>query len=57
MLVDKVPDVANLAVGALSFGQLLGDRPFSFRLALSGVGMWIVLIAWTIVIATERNET
>lgn len=57
MLVDKVPDLANLAVGALFFGQFLGDRPFSFTVALCGVGMWGMLIAWTIVIASERNDT
>ena len=38
VLVDKVPDVANLAIGALSFGQFLGERPFSFMRALCGVG-------------------
>ena len=57
MLVDKVPDVANLAIGALSFGQFLGDRPFSFTRALYGVGMWVILMAWTIVLASERDDT
>jgi hypothetical protein len=57
VLVDKVPDVANLAIGALSFGQFLGDRPFSFTRALFGVGMWVILMAWTIVLASERNDT
>ena len=57
MLVDKLPDVANLAIGALSFGQFLGDRPFSFMRALCGVGMWMILMAWTIVLGNEGNET
>lgn len=56
VLVDKVPDVANLAIGALSFGQFLGERPFSFMRALCGVGMWMILMAWAIVLADERNE-
>ena len=29
MLIDKLSDAANLALGALVFGQFLGDRPFS----------------------------
>ncbi len=56
MLVDKLADVANLAIGALSFGQFLADRPFSFALALCGVGMWGVLMAWAIVLADGGNE-
>ena len=36
MLADKLPDAANLALGALFFGQFLSDRPFSRALALSG---------------------
>lgn len=56
MLVDKVPDVANLATGALSFGQFLGDRPFSFTLAACGVAIWVILMALSIVLANERNN-
>ncbi|MEO6064379.1 MAG: hypothetical protein ABIP49_01180 [Lysobacterales bacterium] len=57
MLVDKLPDVANLAIGALSFGQFLGDRPFSLTRALCGVAMWMILMAWTIALASGRNQT
>ena len=38
VLVDKVPDVANLVIGALFLGQFLSDRPFSPVLALFGFG-------------------
>ena len=34
VLVDKVPDVANVAVGALVFGQYLGGRRFSLLIAV-----------------------
>jgi hypothetical protein len=37
MLIDKLPDAANLALGALVFGQFLGDRPFSVAVAVLGV--------------------
>lgn len=56
MLIDKVPDVANLAVGALFFGQFLGDRPFSFTLAVSGAGVWLILMASAIVLGSERTK-
>jgi hypothetical protein len=57
VLVDKVPDVANVAIGALSFGQFLGDRPFSLTLALSGAAIWVILMALSIVLANERNDS
>ena len=45
MLIDKLPDAANLALGALVFGQFLGDRPFSVSIAMLGIGTWMVLFA------------
>ena len=44
-LIDKLSDVANVAVGALVFGPFLGGQPFSEALALIGVGLWLVLMA------------
>ena len=55
LLTDKVPDVANLAVGALFFGQFLGDRPFSPTLALYGLGSWAVLFAWAVMLAARKK--
>ena len=56
LLMDKVPDFANLAVGALLFGQFLGDRPFSLSLALCGLGSWAVLFAWAVVLAARKKD-
>ena len=44
VLVEKVPDVANLGVGALVFGQFVGGQRFSVRIAVAGLVIWIVLI-------------
>lgn len=55
VLLEKVPDVANLAVGALVFGQFLGEEPYSLRLALFGVASWTALMALTFVIAGEEQ--
>jgi len=51
MLVDLVPDIANVAAGALLFGQVLGERPFSPAIALFGVAIWLVLIGWSVALA------
>ena len=53
MLTDKLPDAANLAAGALFFGQFLGDRQFSIALAVAGFGAWIALMAWALVLASK----
>ena len=54
MLADKLPDAANLAIGALFFGQFLSDRPFSTTLAVCGSGAWLVLIIWAILLARKK---
>ena len=56
MLVDKLPDAANVAAGALFFGQFLADRAFSLFLALAGVGSWVVLMAWVLMLAAEDDS-
>ena len=43
MFADKLPDAANLALGALVFGQLLGEE-FSWLLAVTGVIVWIAFM-------------
>jgi hypothetical protein len=44
VIVDKWPDLANLAMGGLVFGQFLSDEPFSLRVALGGVAVWIAMM-------------
>lgn len=55
MLVDKLPDTANLGLGALVFGQFLQDRPFSRWLAAAGVFVWVTLIAWALFVGRRIN--
>ena len=54
-LADKLPDMANVAVGALVFGQFLSDRPFSPIAAIDGGVLWILVIA-TVVMLGRRRE-
>jgi hypothetical protein len=55
LLADKVPDTANLAAGALPFGQFLSDRPFSIILAITGLAVWIAFFALAVKIAGEQG--
>ncbi len=50
MFADKLPDAANLALGALVFGQFLGET-FSPLMAVSGVGLWAFFMGWAALIA------
>ena len=36
VLVAHLPELANIAIGALLFGQFLSDRPYSVFLAVVG---------------------
>jgi hypothetical protein len=51
LLAEKLADAANLAMGALVFGQFLGERSLSPLLAFVGFGLWIVFLGWAIVMA------
>jgi hypothetical protein len=53
MLMDKLPDAANLALGALVFGQFLGNRPFSPLVAAVGMVAWLALLAWALLLGQE----
>jgi hypothetical protein len=44
VLVEKLPDVANVAAGAMVFGQLLGGQDFSIIAALAGAGIWLFVM-------------
>ena len=48
LLLDKLADAANLALGALVFGQFLGDGPFSFGVATFGLTAWAALLGWAL---------
>ena len=54
VLVEKIPDLANLATGGLIFGQFVGGQRFSLTIAVVGVITWVVMIVVTLAIA--RNE-
>ena len=55
MLIDKLPDAANLALGGLVFGQFLGDRPFSLGVAVLGIVTWAAFLGGAFVLGGESD--
>ncbi len=55
MLLDKVPDTANLVLGTLAFGQLLSDEPFSAAITTGGFVVWGLLFGWAFRIGGKRG--
>ena len=53
--MDKLPDTANLALGAMVFGQFLGDRPFSTTVAILGFAMWAIPVGCAFVIGRGQE--
>ena len=50
LLAETVRDIANIAAGALVFGQFVTGGPFSLPLAIFGGGLWVVLVGYAVVI-------
>ena len=56
VLVEELPDLANLVIGGLVVGQFLGERPFSMTLAFVGIAVWVVLTGFAIVVARDQGD-
>ena len=55
VLVQAIPAVANLAVGAMVFGQFLRQQPFSTGLAVAGIAFWAVFVGFTVLLAGGKR--
>ena len=55
VLIDKLPDVANLVAASTFFGQFLADRPFSTWLALGGITTSMLLWVVTLLLAEGKR--
>ena len=53
MLIEKIPDLANLILASTFLGQFLTDRPFSSVLATAGLIAWSVLVVLVFAVAEE----
>jgi hypothetical protein len=56
MLADKLPDLGNIAMAALAFGQAFSDYLFSPVLGMIGVGIWITLMVVAVVMAAKEEQ-
>ena len=56
LLAETVRDIANIAAGAMVFGQFLGAQMFSLWTAVSGATLWIALVSWALALAHEAKR-
>lgn len=55
LLADKLLDAANLAVGALLFGQFVTGSSFSLLVAMLGCAVWCLLSGLAIMLTGRRT--
>jgi len=55
LLAETLRDIANVAAGAMVFGQFLTERPFSPSLGVLGMAVWICLVVSAIAVAGRRG--
>ncbi len=55
VLVDKVPDLANIGAGLFVFAQFIGGQPASLSLLLIGLAMWAAVLGVVTMIAGEEE--
>ena len=56
LLAETLRDIANIAAGAMVFGQFLSDQTFSLLTAAGGLAVWIVLVAASIAVLREGKS-
>ena len=56
VLIDKLPDAANVGLGALLFGQFLGQREFSIVQAALGIAIWLFLLACAVALGAKGDS-
>jgi len=56
LLAEKLSDAANLAAGAMIFGQFLGERIFSPTLTAFGFAIWLVMIGCAVALTPRRDS-
>ena len=55
LLGEKFADAANVALGALVFGQFLSDEAYSAVLFSLGIALWLILITLAVLMTGERD--
>lgn len=55
LLAETLRDIANIAAGAMVFGQFLADEVFSPRLAVEGLAVWGVLVVSSLLLTGRKD--
>ena len=55
LLAVTLAEAANIAVGALLFGQFLGDRPFSPAIGALSLVLWAILVWASLALSGEKS--
>ena len=55
VIVDKLPDLANLVAGVFVLGQFVGEEPASVWYVIVGLALWAGLAGVTLLIAGEES--
>jgi hypothetical protein len=56
LLAETLRDIANIAAGAMIFGQFLADAMFSTGIAIGGMALWVVFVVCAILLASEGQQ-
>ena len=51
VIVEKLPDLANIIAGVFVVGQFVGEQPASLALVAMGLAIWAVLAIFTLIVA------
>ena len=57
LLAETLRDIANIAAGAMIFGQFLADATFSTTIAFGGVGLWVLFVVCAVLLASEEQQS
>lgn len=55
VLADKVADMANLVAAAIVIGFTLGEPMPSASLLLAGIGTWVAVLAFAVLLTREKT--
>jgi hypothetical protein len=56
VIVEKLPDLANIIAGGFVIGQFVGEEPASLWLVAAGLAIWMVLALLTLVVAGGNHD-
>jgi hypothetical protein len=51
LLAETIRDMANIAAGAMVFGQFVSGAPFSIPIAIFGAGFWVAFVGYAAILA------